>query len=934
MKFLIITLFLLLSGYAFSQPVNIYVYSAGIAAPAVNAIYTPFFGAGNVNVFVNGGPIPDYSAFDIVIYNAWGASLTAANVTSLVTYVQNGGHVVLSTEGASVAGGGMFMSSVWNALTGQAITETGAGASGTASPPRFHNSNGPWQLSPDQNLANSTTSYASFANLNPLNVTHQRNTTPPSCGNIQGLSAVYPARPNLGDGTLYIQGEIQYPYISGNTTPQGQAHNDAIARMHFALLTNDQALLNQLNTWQENLVVDDDFIGNDTLICKSSFIPFSRTSPNYASYSWEDISGNVLGTTATYTVLDSGTYLIRTTGTFPQCDGLDTLHVKFKSDPFSTFTVNSVCEGEQSIFSNNSSIDAPGVIVTTLWDFGDGNSDIGVSPSHLYTNSGTYNVQLTSTSDKNCVDDTIISVVVNAEPTANFSVTDDCLYNPPVFTESSIVNSGVITNWNWNFGEVLPSTTVQSTDQVPTYVYTQDGSYDITLIVITDNGCNDTIVQSTNRYSVPQVSFTSVPACKNDSVLFTNTSIINAPDNITSWVWNYGDGSALASQFEQNHEYLQDGYFNVTLIASSNNGCVSDVSNFTQVYPLPVAEFSSTVTCENGGATNFFNNSTISQGLITSYSWDFDNNGIVSNSQFESHDYSSAGIYDVELAIETAEGCKDTVNHNVEVTPKPEANFIADVKEGCFPYCTQFQDNSQSNSISVTDYFWVFGNGEVKTTQNPKVCFDNISHVDNATYDVSLVVTNDVGCKDTIIETNYITVWPKPLAEFVVDPSETDMYNSMIDFQNLSEGGDSYFWEYGDGEQSTSFEERHQYADTGVFIPQLIVVTNNDCRDTAELEVKITAVLNVYVPSAFTPDGDGVNDFFFVEGFAIDFNNFEFLIFDRWGTLMYRTIENKPWDGTYKGELVPQDVYVYRIRLRGLGDKKNNEYEGHFSLLK
>ena len=117
-------------------------------------------------------------------------------------------------------------------------------------------------------------------------------------------------------------------------------------------------------------------------------------------------------------------------------------------------------------------------------------------------------------------------------------------------------------------------------------------------------------------------------------------------------------------------------------------------------------------------------------------------------------------------------------------------------------------------------------------------------------------------------------------------------------------------------------------------MPQLIVVTNNDCRDTAELEVTITAVLNVYVPSAFTPNGDGVNDFFFVEGFAIDFNNFEFLIFDRWGSLMYRTIENKPWDGTYKGELAPQDVYVYRIRLRGLGDKKDNEYEGHFSLLK
>lgn len=932
MRLLIITLFLLIPGYVYSQPVNIYVYSAGVGVPA-NAIYSPFFGAGNVNV-TNGGPIANYAPYDIVIFNAWGAGFSAANVASLVTYIQGGGHVVLSTEGAGVAGGGRFMSSVWNALTGQAITETGAGASGTGSPPRFHNSNGPWHLSPDVNLTGSTTSYASFANLYPLNVTHQRNLGVPSCGNIEGLSATFPARPNLGDGTLYIQGEIQYPYGNYQNSAQVTTHASALAEMHFALVTNNQQLLTQLNTWDANLVVDDNFIGNDTSICKTDFIPFIKTCPPYASYSWEDLQGNVLATSANYTIIDSGTYLIRTTGTFPQCDGLDTLHVKFKSNPFSSFTVNSVCEGEQNVFSNTSTIDAPGVNLSTLWDFGDGNADNGMSPSHLYTTSGTYNVQLTSTSDENCVDDTIVSVVVNAKPIANFSIVDDCLYNNPAFTESSIVSSGVIASWNWNFGDVLPSTTVQSTDQVPTYVYTQDGSYDITLIVITDNGCNDTIVQSTNRYPVPQVSFTSVPACKNDSVLFTNTSMINAPDNITSWVWNYGDGSALVSQFEKNHKYLQDGYFNVTLIASSNNGCVSDVTNFTQVYPLPVAEFSNTTTCENGGMTNFFNSSTISQGSIITYSWDFDDNGIVSNSQFASYDYSLAGIYDVELAIETADGCKDTVNHNVEVTPKPEANFIANIKEECFPYCTQFQDNSQSNATSVTDYFWIFGNGQVETMQNPEVCFENISHVDDAVYDVSLIVTNDVGCKDTIVETNYITVWPKPLAEFVVDPSETDMYNSLINFQNLSEGGDSYFWNYGDGVQSSLFEDVHQYADTGVFIPQLIVVTNNDCRDTADLEVKIKAVLNVYVPSAFTPNGDGVNDSFFVEGFAIDFNNFEFLIFDRWGTLMYRTIENKAWDGTYKGELAPQDVYVYRIRLRGLGDKKDNEYEGHFSLLK
>lgn len=931
MRFLIITLFFLCIGKAFSQPVNIYVYSAGVAVPA-NALYTPYFGAGNVNV-TNGGPIADYSPYDIVIFNAWGAGFNAGNVTDLVTYIQNGGHVVLSTEGAGVAGGGRFMSSVWNALTGQAITETGAGASGTGSPARFHNSNGPWHLSPDVNLTGSTTSYASFANLHPLNVTHQRNTTPPACGNIQGLSAAYPARPNLGEGTLYIQGEIQYPYGNYQNSAQVDTHADALAQMHFAMITNDQSLLTQLNTWQENLVVDDDFIGNDTLICKSSFIPFSRTSPNYASYSWEDISGNVLATTAAYTILDSGTYLIRTTGTFPQCDGLDTLHVRFKSSPLSSFQADTVCLGDQTSFNNQSIIDAPGVISTIAWDFGDGNSDNTQSPTHTYQSSGSFNVQLISTSDLNCMHDTIVTVEVRSEPVANFSVSDDCLYNDPVINESSTVNTGSISEWNWNFGDVLPASTIQSTDQNPVYTYNQSGSYDITLIVVSDGGCDDTLVQSTTRFPIPEVNFTSIPACKNDSVIFTNTSTIDAPDNITSWVWNYGDGSPLASVLEQNHKYLQDGYFNVTLIASSNNGCVSDLTNFVQVYPLPVAEFSATSTCENGNPTNFFNLSSISQGNIINHNWDFGSNGSTLNSQFAQYSYGVAGTYNVELNVETANGCVDTIRHDVIVHPKPEANFIADLKEGCYPYCTQFQDNSQSNSTNITDFFWFFGNGEVSLDQSPQICFENSSYTDDALYDASLIVTNDLGCKDTIIELGYITVWPKPLADFIVDPEQTDMYNSIINFENLSIGGDSFHWNYNDGDSSIAFQEQHQYADTGLYMPQLIVNTINGCSDTTEKFIQIDPILNVYIPSAFTPDGDGVNDYFFVEGFAIDFDNFEFLVFDRWGTLIYRTEENIPWDGTYKGELAPQDVYVYQVRLRG-PEGKEEYYNGHFTLLK
>lgn len=933
---LILLLFTLFSFNCFSQTVNI-LYDGGIAPLAnIQGVYETIYGVGNVTITTGSSVSVSGSTYDIVIISSYaGGSSSVAHHDDLITYIQNGGHVVISTEGRGYGGGGRFMSSVWNSLTGQSVIETPQDASGTGSPPRFHNSNGPWNSSTDLTLDGGTGTYASFAGFHPLNVTHQRNTTAPTCTNIEGVSAAYPARPNLGDGTLFITGEVSFPFghtFYGALGPKLKNHAEAIASMHYALLTGNQTLLNQLNTWEANLVVDDDFIGNDTTMCESDFIPFTRTAPNYASYSWEDIQGNVLSTTNSYTIIDSGVYLLRTTGTFPQCDGLDTLKVVFRPSPLSIFSADTVCFGTVTTFNNSSQISSSGSINTTTWSFGDGATSVTTSPTHSYQNSGVYNVQLTSVSDLGCSHDTTINVEVYAEPLAAFTIGDDCIYNNPVITESSTITTGLIAEWNWNFGDLLPATVVQYTDRVPSHIYSQSGSYPVTLIVKSAKGCDDTIVKTTIRHPKPEVSFTSTTACKNDSIAFTNTSTINTPGSIINWVWTFGDGGSLVSNFETKHKYTQDGFFNVTLIASSDKGCVGDITSFVQVFPLPVANFTSSVTCENANGTSFFNSSNISQGSISNYNWDFGYNGEVSTSQFANYSYPNAGTYNVELIVESVKGCKDTVRNSVVVNPKPEANFIADIKEGCFPYCTAFQDNSQSNATSINNYFWIFGNGEVQLTQDPTVCFENLSHINDALYNVTLIVTNDFGCKDTIIEPNYITVWPRPLADFTADPVETDMYNGNITFENISEGGDVFEWDYNDGNQSVVFEEEHQYADTGVFEPQLIVSTINGCKDTANLLIQIDPILSVYIPSAFTPDGDGVNDSFFIKGFAINYEKFEFLVFDRWGTLLYSTDGNQPWDGTYKGEIAPQDTYVYQVRIK-VG-KKEKEYRGHFTLLR
>ena len=730
-----------------------------------------------------------------------------------------------------------------------------------------------------------------------------------------------------GGGEFSISGSTPFTTLT-ITGPGGE--NGSL----FSLCSNSIASCN---------IPDNNFIGNDTIICASSFVPFTKTSPVYASYSWEDLSGNVLATTPNYTFLDSGSYIIKTTGLPDECDGIDTFNIVFKSIPVSNFSADTICVGVATTFINASTVLLPTTIQTSAWDFGDGAMSSDVNPTHLYTAAGNYAVKLTSTTDvtanSSCFHDTTITVTVAEKPTAAFTVSNGCLNESPIFTEASTISSGTIATWDWNFGDVLPAVT-QATTQLPNYTYSAAGSYPVRLIVTSVKGCKDTLTVPTIRYPIPELQFSATAACENDSVIFTNTSTIpntslisTSPDVIASWSWDFGDGSAESSQKVRNHKFPHQGFYTVKLIATSNNGCIQDSLIVVEVYSLPIAEFTATSVCENAKGTVFSNTSQAVSGSIVGANWNFGSGGATATIASPTFNYPAAGSYIVELAVETSYGCKDTVWHTVEVLQKPTANFITDLQEACAPLCTQFKDNSQSNAGSITDYQWSFGNAAGGSGSIVQHCFPNSSPTTNAFYDVTLIVKNDLGCADTLKKPSFITVWPMPLALFDLDPSETTIYDPVIQVNNLSEGGIAYNWSYGDGFTSTSFEESHIYGDTGTYQISLLVSTSHNCVDSISKLVRINPVLSVYAPNTFTPNGDGVNDSFIIKGYAINFDSFEFLIFDRWGKLIYETDGNNPWDGTYKGEVAPEDTYIYRITLKDLKGKMI-EYMGHITLLK
>jgi gliding motility-associated-like protein len=183
-------------------------------------------------------------------------------------------------------------------------------------------------------------------------------------------------------------------------------------------------------------------------------------------------------------------------------------------------------------------------------------------------------------------------------------------------------------------------------------------------------------------------------------------------------------------------------------------------------------------------------------------------------------------------------------------------------------------------------------------------------------------------------QNNIITVYPNPMAAFNATPSVTTIFNPTITFDNLSIGGNWYDWTFGDGGVSTVFEPVHTYSDSGSFPVVLIVTNSYGCKDTAIKVVRIDPEVTVFVPTGFTPNGDGTNDFFNISGLGIV--DVVLDIYNRWGERIYTTNDmERGWDGTYlkDGNRAQEDVYVYDAYITDVFGKRFHKY-GHVALVR
>ncbi|MBD3637102.1 MAG: PKD domain-containing protein [Crocinitomicaceae bacterium] len=384
--------------------------------------------------------------------------------------------------------------------------------------------------------------------------------------------------------------------------------------------------------------------------------------------------------------------------------------------------------------------------------------------------------------------------------------------------------------------------------------------------------------------------------------LNSNTSTGNG------WWTTSGDGtfnpdSAAATLYNHGSVDESNGLVTIYFETLDNGGCPALYDTLDIVIvPSPTPDFSFVDTCFGLGTT--FTDLSTSIDPITNWDWTFET-GQTSTNQNPTHTFNTPGVHPVQLIVTSANGCQDTLTLDVTAHHIPVANF--DVPFPCINPYTIFVDSSYVTGDSIVSWSWDFGDGSGSSNeQNPLYTYSGTS-----VYSVNLSVTSGFGCSnDTTINTQ---VFQGPTAAFNVTPPSGNV-GADINFTDASVADVnpiiSWTYDFGDSSGVVSGPDAiHQFDPEGEYEVTYVIMDDQGCTDTVQITVPIFH--GPLVPSAFTPNNDGNNDFLMILGG--NYETVDFKVYNNWGEVIYETQDPNAagWDGTYKGIDQPMGVYVY-----------------------
>jgi gliding motility-associated-like protein len=560
------------------------------------------------------------------------------------------------------------------------------------------------------------------------------------------------------------------------------------------------------------------FTAPDSVCVDEAVNILNTSSATAVNTSWSFGNGNTStsanGSTS-YAI--PGTYTIRLLQSYGNCSDSTSKTIKVRPRPVAGFNVDKpgFCQVPATVnFSNTSSGG-----VSYQWLFGDGGSSNAQNPSHTYTSFGNYEAILVVTNSIGCTDSSKRTISVGKPVISLNSLPGEGCIPYGVNFSASISSPEPVVSYLWNFGNGVTSTATN-----PSYTYTTQGTYTVSLAVTTVSGCTETysMPAAVRVGTKPNVNFAVTPreVCAFRPVVFTNQTTGGG----TEYLWSFGDGgnSTLSNP---THEYGDTGIFNVTLYVK-NNGCRDSlkIDSIVKIKP-PIAKFVESNTCADKLNVTFTNHSI---GAIT-WHWNF-GDGNTSTQQNTVHRYAAYGIYTVTLTV-----TNDTCSHQMVRTIRIEnsaPDFKANVTSACKGSTINFAADT-TNMAQIVSYDWDFGyggasgNGRTVSTIYPRA----------GIYTVSLTTTDLAGCKSTTTKPQYIRI-TGPTAGFIAT-NNNGCRNLTATFTDASQADGSnivsWQWNFGDGTivtNNSAASIQHLYSQPGSFPVSLILSDAGGCVDT------------------------------------------------------------------------------------------------------
>jgi len=603
------------------------------------------------------------------------------------------------------------------------------------------------------------------------------------------------------------------------------------------------------------------------------------------SYFWDfGVETNATGMIATHAYVDDGTYavVLTVTDNHGLSDTTSANVTVLNRPPVAIFSesAETVYTSEYITFNATDSYDPDGVIVSYVWDFGDGTNATGMVVEHAYGDDGIYTVTLTVTDDDSATATaTATKTILNRPPVAVFTESTETVYTGETITfnaSDSYDPDGTITSYFWDFGDGTNATGV-----VVSHVYADDGTYIVTLTVTDDDGATDTVTATKTALNrAPIASFTESAEIVNtvDIIYFNAYNSYDPDGTIVSYFWDFGDGTNTTGVTVE-HAYANDGSYTVTLNITDDDGATATAtSTKTVLNRSPVASFTESDETAYTGEAIVFNASASydPDGSIVSYFWDF-GDGTNGTGMTVNHSYADDGTYIVTLKITDNDGATDTANATKTVLNRPPGAIFTESAETVYTgeAITFNASDSYDPDGAIVTYFWDFGD----STNAIGVTVEH-TYATNGTFIVTLTVTDDDGASDSASSTKTILVNETPVA-LLTESAET-VYTAEVIYFNASSSYDpdgtivSYFWDFGDGTNATGVIVSHAYADDGTYTVTL-TITDNDGAASAATATK--TVLNRPPVASFTESAETL-----YTGEAITFNASE--SYDSDGTIV------------------------------------------------